>query len=110
MGAEIPHWVDGRELDANGVVDWLRNRGAENGWRRVSEAEAQEMANQGQPCVAVWKNPRGIGHVAIVRPGEYSSSEGPVIAQAGGNNYNLTRINTGFGADKRGQIEYYVHD
>ena len=47
LGCEIPHYVDREsgdaryypnikgayELDANGVCDWLRRRGAEHGWR-----------------------------------------------------------------------------
>lgn len=92
MGAEVPHWVNasgtpvgvgqGRELNANATNDWFHQHGARHGWRQVSAEEAQRMANAGHPSVASWKNPNGIGHIAIVRPGEINS-RGPAIAQAG---------------------------
>lgn len=95
MGAEIPHWVDhnnkstdlgkGIELDANDVIQWLQSQG---GWKEVDSERAQDLANQGYPVVATWLNPGGIGHIAVVRPGEYSSSQGPTIAQAGETNFN----------------------
>ena len=118
MGAEIPHWVDrngspaavgasgAHELDANGLNSWLNNHGASNGWRQVSAQEAQAAANQGQPSVASWRNPGGIGHVAMVRPGEITGG-GPAIAQAGGSNFNSGHVSDGFGSR---QPEYWVHD
>jgi LysM repeat protein len=118
MGAEIPHWVDrnGRpaavgasgahELDANGLNSWLNNHGGSNGWRKVSASEAQDAANLGQPSVASWRNPGGIGHVAMVRPGEVTS-RGPAIAQAGGSNFNSGHVADGFGSR---QPEYWIHD
>jgi hypothetical protein len=116
MGAEIPHWVDGssnpaavgsgRELSANATVDWLRQHGHRHGWRRVSEAEAQRLANQGHPSVVVWKNPGGIGHVAVVRPGEVTS-KGPAIAQAGVRNFNHGHVKDAFG---NAPVEYWVND
>jgi hypothetical protein len=80
MGAPIPHWVDSKgnpsapgrpnsELNANATVGWMNQHGAKHGWRKVSPAEAQQLANQGHPAAVLWKNPRGIGHVAMVRPG-----------------------------------------
>jgi peptidoglycan hydrolase-like protein with peptidoglycan-binding domain len=116
MGAEIPHWVDksgnatgvgkGRELNANATVDWLHQHGARHGYRKVSAAEAQRLANQGHPAVAVWKNPGGIGHVAMVRPGEMTS-RGPAIAQAGSRNFNRGHVQDGFG---NRPVEYWVND
>src|SRR5262249_33697365 len=99
MGAEIPHWVDGngnpagggapgaRELDANGGHRGLETQGPRSGWREVSAAEAQQRATQGPPAVASWNNPGGIGHIAVVRPGELTN-RGPAIAQAGASNFN----------------------
>jgi peptidoglycan hydrolase-like protein with peptidoglycan-binding domain len=116
MGAEIPHWVDGkgnptgvgqgRELSANGTVDWLHQNGNRHGWRKVSAQEAQAMANQGHPAVAVWKNTGGIGHVAVVRPGEVTS-QGPAIAQAGARNFNNGHVKDSFG---NRPVEYWVND
>ncbi|HEX8698631.1 MAG TPA: LysM peptidoglycan-binding domain-containing protein [Myxococcaceae bacterium] len=116
MGAEIPHWVDGagnptgvgqgRELDANGGHLWLQNNGPQHGWREVSAEEAQAMANQGHPTVASWHNPGGIGHIAVVRPGEITD-RGPAIAQAGGSNFNEGHVRDGFG---NAQPKYFVND
>lgn len=119
MGAPIPHWVNangdpvsdgkGSELNANGVVAWLRDHGYQRGWHQVSAADAQAYSNQGKPAVVVWANPNPSlsGHVAMVRPGEYSSTTGPHITQAGATNYNHTTVSNTFG-DKK--VTYYVHD
>lgn len=116
MGAEIPHWVDGngnsvapgkgREMNANSTVDWMHKHGESKGWRKVTAEEAQKMANEGHPSVALWKNPGGIGHVAVVRPGEVTA-QGPSSAQAGGKNFNNKHIKDGFGNAKP---EYWVND
>ncbi len=120
MGAEIPHWVDkrtgqpttvynysqSRELDANATMDWLRQHGAQYGWRQVSAEEAQRLANQGHPTMVGWKNPRGIGHVAIVRPGNINE-RGPAIAQAGATNVNYAHVRDTFG---NVPVEYWVND
>ncbi len=105
MGAEIPHWVNGRELDANGTNAWLRNQGSAHGWSQATAGEAQAAANRGQPSVATWNNPGGIGHIAMVRPGELNDS-GPASAQAGGINFNHGHIANGFGSRQPG---YWVH-
>ncbi len=120
MGAEIPHWVDqrtgqpttvynysqSRELDANATMDWLRQHGAQHGWRRVSAEEAQRLANEGHPTMVGWKNPGGIGHVAIVRPGNINE-RGPAIAQAGSTNVNYAHVRDTFG---NRPVEYWVND
>ena len=82
------------------------NRG-ENGWRRVSAAEAQRMANSGHAAVASWANPTGVhGHIAVVRPGVLGEG-GPRIAQAGGTNFNDGSARRGFG---KHTPQYFVHD
>jgi peptidoglycan hydrolase-like protein with peptidoglycan-binding domain len=116
MGAEIPHWVDnkgnavapgkGWEMNANATVDWMHKHGGSNGWRKVTADEAQKMANAGHPSVALWKNPGGIGHVGVVRPGEVTS-QGPSMAQAGGKNFNNKHVKDGFG---NRPVEYWVND
>lgn len=122
MGAEIPHWVvpksgapvevgKGIELNANGVVNWLNKSGSQNGWHAETAVEAQQLANDGHPAVAVWNNPGGIGHVAMVRPGEYSTTNGPCIAQAGGVNTSSGTVGQNFVvASKKDQMQYFVHD
>lgn len=119
MGAEIPHWVDkngnpvavntGSELNANRTIEWLEKHGVEKGWREVSVEEAKTLADKGQPVVATWKNPdpSSPGHVAMVRPGEYTASDPPHIAQAGGKNFNDDTVDEGF-ADR--SVVYYAHD
>ncbi len=117
MGAEIPHWVDangnhapvgrGRELDANATNQWLNTHGGRFGWRAVSAEEAQRLANQGHPTVASWRNPGGIGHIAMVRPGDITS-RGPAIAQAGASNFNYGQLQDGFG-NARG-VQFFVND
>ena len=112
MGAEIPHWVDkkgrpvpqgkGRELSANGAIRWLEKHGPRAGWHAVSADEAQALASQGKPVVATYKNPSGIGHIAMVRPGK-----GPAIAQAGAKNFNKGTVKDGFGNRR---VVYYAHD
>jgi putative chitinase len=118
MGAEIPHWVDGngnpagvgapgaRELDANGGHRWLEQHGPRHGWREVSAQEAQALANQGHPTVASWNNPGGIGHIAVVRPGEMTD-RGPAIAQAGASNFNNGHVRDSFG---NRPVQYFVND
>jgi len=117
MGAELPHWVDangnatgqgqGRELDANATNAWLNQNGAKNGWRKVSAEEAQALANQGHPAVASWDNQGGIGHIAVVRPGEVSSN-GPAIAQAGSKCFNDGHVYDSF--PRNAEVEYWVND
>ena len=64
------------------------------------------MANQGNPAIASWRNPSGIGHIGVVRPGEVTS-RGPALAQAGGRNFNDGHVMDGFG---NRQVEYWVHN
>ncbi|HEX8474474.1 MAG TPA: peptidoglycan-binding protein [Pyrinomonadaceae bacterium] len=115
MGAEIPHRVDARgnplasggtELDANATNNWLHRHGGRHGWRQVTAEEAQRLANEGHPAIASWRNPRGIGHIAVVRPGEMNAN-GPTIAQAGSVNDNHTHVRNTFG---NARVEYWVND
>lgn len=107
MGAEIPHWVDalgnpcaqgkGTELNANATLEWLLLHGPKFDWAECTEAEARRDARFGQPCVAVWRNPKGIGHVAAIMP-----AREPVtyIAQAGAKNFSFGPLAQGFGKQK----------
>lgn len=124
MGAEVPHFITAngvpteaagagiRELDANGVNDWLNTYGAQYGWRKASPEEAQQYANQGMPAVTSWKNSSGHGHLQVVSPsrnGAYDPQKGVTIAQAG-----RQLINDGYASDayldnKLSEVEYFVH-
>lgn len=121
LGCEIPHVVNdrgesvplgqGRELDANAVVRWMRQHGPSNGWRRLpGPVAALEWANLGRPVVALWEAVARpfIGHVAMVRPGTMHPTKGVPIAQAGATNCDDGYLVDGFGA--RGPIEYWAHD
>ena len=135
MGCEIPHQYDlstgepvsnedwdypnnpnHKWMTANDMVDWLRNFGAKNGWNKITPEKAIELANQGFPVTAVWRQPRPgySGHVAMVAP-EQNSGDGLKIYQAGGTNYEYVDILTGFRADGYGNpilledIEFYWH-
>jgi len=118
MGAEIPHWVDqdnnptvlgkGIELDANAVIQWLQTQ---ESWKTVEPQRAQELANHGFPVVVTWLNPGSIGHIAVVRPGQYSLNQGPTIAQAGGTNFNHGTVAQGFQRLPSSQdVVYYYHE
>jgi hypothetical protein len=120
MGAEVPHCVmpDGTpvktgtagsvELDANRTVQWLEKHGAQYGWQSASPADAQQMANDGRPAVAVMEVPREIGHVAVVRPGLYDPAQGPRIANVGESNFASGTVREGFG--KTNSVQYFVHE
>lgn len=117
LKCEIPHWVDpatgveapmgkGKELSANGVVDWFERHGLGFGWMRCDRLQAVKRAGLGFPTVVLWKNPGRIGHVAIVLP---SADPRQVrIAQAGVNNLFDADISKGFG--NLGPLLFYTHD
>lgn len=128
LGCEIPHYVDSAtgaprsypdvsgawEMNANATHDWLLNAGQEYGWREISEAEAQALANAGQPVVSAWKNTSGgSGHVQIVCPSEdggYDATRGPTVAQAGRTNTGYTYQSSIYGSSRRGSVRYFVHE
>ena len=127
LGCEIPHYVErssgqpryypdvkgASELDANGAYDWLRQHGADYGWREISASEAQHFANNGFPVVSAWRNNSGgAGHVQMVCPsrnGGYDPIRGVTVAQAGSRNTSYAHINATMSADKVAQARYYVH-
>lgn len=119
MNAEIPHWLlnkkypstfnNGSEIGANATLDWLKDYGAIYGWRKVNAEQAQRRANSGYPTVVV-----GSGHIAIVRPEgngyDNNDKRGPVIAQAGGKNFNYGNVSTGWSSSKMTNLSYFTHD
>ena len=114
MGCEIPHYynpntgektasrVSGEylEMTADRMANWLRDFGPSNGWEKISASDAQKFANEGYPVVVAAP---GGGHVAMVCP---SRAEGPMITQAGANNFEEKPVKNGFGSLT---VEYYVH-
>lgn len=105
---------------SNAQYIWLLEVGPSKGWTQVFlPTEAQELANQGNIVVAVWKNPdiEKPGHIVIVRPSEKSESliisDGPDIIQAGQKNYNNTTLKEGFkqhkGAFENSEILFFSH-
>jgi hypothetical protein len=124
MGAEVPHWIDksgnpaavgkGNELDANSVFDWLHRHGPRFGWSQVPLDQAISSANAGRPVVVVMKKPGGIGHVAMMRPGQ-ATEWGPWMAQAGAINSSWVRLWAGGpqkGIFKKNSpaVEFFTHD
>jgi hypothetical protein len=115
LGAEVPHWVDrmgratgagsGRELTANATVRWLETHGAANGWAEGDAPSATRAAEAGQPVLAVWQNPDGHGHVAVVVP---SLSREPQVhvAQAGATCFSNGPLVEGFGARP---VRFFIH-
>ncbi len=115
MNCEVPHWVDpstgvevpigkGKELSANGVCDWFTTHALKYDWMKCGKKKAMDRASNGFPTVVLWRNLRGIGHVAIVLPGmDYMH-----IAQAGGSNFFDKNIITGFGNLE--PLLFYTHD
>ena len=78
---------------------------------------AQQFANFGLPTIAVWKNPNGIGHVAMIRP-ELNGKTGKVVsgvfiprsAQAGAKNFSNDYLVFRPSAVKNGAIQFLIHD
>lgn len=107
------------ELNANATYNWINKYGSKYGWTKVSAEEAQERANAGYPTIGIWKNPTGkSGHVVVIRPEgtapdgktyTYSAAKGPVIAQAGANNFNYGNISKGFSKNKMPDVQYWTH-
>ncbi|MBE9094479.1 LGFP repeat-containing protein [Tychonema sp. LEGE 07203] len=105
LRAPLPHWINTRELDANGMNDWLNN--SANGWKKVTPQDATKAASQGIPTVASWKNVGGIGHIAVVRPEAGPTPDNPQIAQAGATNKAQTTVSVGFGQTKN--VSYFTY-
>jgi hypothetical protein len=112
-----------QELLANAQMRWLRDHGAEHGWRVLDmQVDAQAAANRGELVLEAFENsdPHRPGHIAIIRPSEKSLIEvdrdGPQEMQAGEQNALNVTTAAGFrhhpGAWKPGGgggLRYYAH-
>lgn len=104
MRAELPHFVDGKELVINQTIDRLRS-GKEDGWHDCGQDDAHAMAKTGMPVIVTWYNPnRGPGHVAVVEPEKKLT-----VAQAGRIcGYGLS-LSAAFGAQRLSSLQYWYH-
>ena len=125
MGAEIPHYVDAqtgaprtypdvqgaRQLSANGIYNWLHEKGGGYGWFEVTPEQAQTLANAGRPVVTAWRNTSGHGHVQVVCPskdGVYDEKRGVTVAQAGRKLSSYTPI-TSIYNKSLSKVSYFAH-
>lgn len=120
LGAPLPLYI----ADANGtptkwlgatnMKEWLDGRlsvpgnytqGPQNGWVKVSTADAVAASNSGYLTIAA-----GYGHMAVVKPGSNpNASQGDVlIAQAGENNFNHGAMKNGWG-QYLDHAEFYIY-
>jgi len=102
MGFPPTHWVDahdgrpvaqgkGRELNANGIIRWMKEFGPAQGWVDADRKTAVDAAGRGHLVMVGWDSKSAKpGHVAIMLP------EG-TIAQAGSTNFVGKTIREGFG-------------
>ena len=76
-----------RELNANSLVQWMKQYGAEFGWTRSTITEAQEHVNAGgfATIIADRKDRSRSGHITVIIPGEIKDF-GPNQWQAGAQN------------------------
>ena len=81
-----------------------------HGWQQTDADSAQNMAKDGLPTIALWKNEKGEhGHIAIVRPGSVDA-RGPAVAQAGALVLDATHVNKGFhDQNLQKAIQYWYH-
>ena len=102
MTCEVPHWFtedgepaavgSGQEMTANMMLAWLLEHGPSRGWAGLARhRDATLFASLGWPTLALWRNPDGPGHVAVVLPSGN-------IAQAGARNFFDEPLSHGFGA------------
>jgi hypothetical protein len=113
LGAEVPHCVDeagrptaigqGKELTANGTLRWLEMYGPAHGWREEDAPAAARAAEAGWPTLAIWHNPFGHGHIALVVTGPDGNVH---IAQAGADCFSNRPLAHGFG-DR--PVRFFVH-
>ena len=111
-----------QELLANAQMRWLRDHGAEQGWRALGRTSTAQAGGQsGELVLEAFENPdpHRPGHIAIVRPSEKTrraDRDGPQETQAGAQNALSTHDAAGFrhhpGAWKPGGgggLRYYAH-
>lgn len=107
LAAPIPHLWEDHELRANDIVDDLR-AGALPGWNvSLGALGAAAAAGQGLPTIAVWKNPKGPGHVMIVVPTP-EGKDGVYVTGAGATCAEECPLAASFGPHAS-EVEFYGH-
>lgn len=100
-GCYLPHWHLNSEFSANRLIEWLRSDsaagGVRYGWEMVSPYAAKAAVMEGLLTIACYRNPKGVGHVAVVLPIPSDDDSNPYIAQAGRKNFVGRRLTDGFG-------------
>ena len=125
MGAEIPLYTDALTGEARYYPDtsgttsmtavrmdaWLKNHGADYGWRKVDAQTAQMHANEGKPAVTTAGT---IDHVQVVCPsrnGQYDPVRGVTVAQAGSRVTSYTYITDIYSANAlNNHVSYWIHE
>jgi hypothetical protein len=117
MKCELPHWIetDGKpshenvrgamRINCNALCRWLADCGQQYGWLKVSEPQAMEFAEGGRPAIAIWENPAGNGHIAVLLP--TSEPGNPQFAQAGRLCANRCNKEQAFG---KHEPSYWAHE
>ncbi len=112
-----------QQLLANAQMRWLRDYGAEFGWRVLDAyIGAQAAANRGELVLKAFENPdpHRPGHIAILRPSDKTRFEidrdGPQQTQAGEQNALSITTAAGFRHHRGawnpgggGALRYYAH-
>jgi hypothetical protein len=109
------------EMNANGLLDWLKTFGSDFGWKRSFEInEIQEEANKGKIVLisAAHKNANNSGHITAVVP-ENAQNKAirnasnivthPLQSQAGRNNKKYFTQNWWISANYR-DFGFWVHE
>jgi|APLak6261679142_1056127.scaffolds.fasta_scaffold00016_56 hypothetical protein len=82
MNCEIPHFVGAKELTLAQTCDWLRHEGPMRGWKRVSDTDVIDRANEGHLVIALPRELR-TKHIAVVLPQDYPSDNSPRLTGIG---------------------------
>ena len=94
LGCAVPFRQANQQLEYLAGVE-----GAADGWRELvgptRHIVAIDQAERGFPTLAVWSNPSGHGHIAVLVPGPRGKM---FIAQAGAHNFSSGAVSRGFGA------------
>jgi len=118
MEAEIPHWTnasgepvshetkDAIRMNCNAMCNWLHSLGLKYGWHKVQISQAVQAAAQGHPSIAIFCNPDGNGHVAMILP-DQPTKDGHLCAQAGKQCLRRVPLSAAFGSNKP---EFWMHE
>jgi len=82
MNCEIPHFVGPKELTLAQTCDWLRHEGPMRGWKRVTEGEIIERANEGKLVIALPRETR-TKYLGVVMPQPPPTDNSPRLTGIG---------------------------